>query len=64
MNLSGVLVLDKPAGPTSHDMVDRVRSRFRLRKVGHTGTLDPFATGVLPICVGRANGSRVTPISF
>jgi tRNA pseudouridine55 synthase len=51
---SGVLVVDKPAGPTSHDVVDRVRQALGERRVGHTGTLDPFATGVLPICVGKA----------
>jgi tRNA pseudouridine55 synthase len=50
----GVLVVDKPSGPTSHDMVDRVRRALRTRRVGHTGTLDPFATGVLPLCIGRA----------
>jgi tRNA pseudouridine55 synthase len=50
----GVLVVDKPAGPTSHDIVAVVRRRFRGTKVGHTGTLDPFATGVLPIVIGRA----------
>lgn len=50
----GVLVVDKPAGPTSHDIVDRVRGAFRERRVGHTGTLDPFATGVLVVCVGKA----------
>ncbi len=53
-SLSGVLVVDKPAGPTSHDVVDRVRAVLGLRRVGHTGTLDPFATGVLPVCVGKA----------
>lgn len=52
--VNGVLVADKPAGPTSHDVVDRVRSIFGTRRVGHTGTLDPFATGVLPVCVGKA----------
>lgn len=52
--MDGVLVVDKPAGPTSHDMVDRTRRAFGLRRVGHTGTLDPFATGVLPLCLGRA----------
>jgi tRNA pseudouridine55 synthase len=49
-----VLVVDKPAGPTSHDVVDRVRQALGERRVGHTGTLDPFATGVLPVCVGKA----------
>jgi tRNA pseudouridine55 synthase len=52
--VDGVLVIDKPAGPTSHDMVDRARRALGLRRVGHTGTLDPFATGVLPLCVGKA----------
>jgi tRNA pseudouridine55 synthase len=51
---SGVLVVDKPPGPTSHDIVAVVRRRFRGAKVGHTGTLDPFATGVLPMVIGRA----------
>jgi tRNA pseudouridine55 synthase len=50
----GVLVVNKPEGPTSHDVVDRVRRVFGTRRVGHTGTLDPFATGVLPVCVGKA----------
>jgi len=48
----GVLVLDKPCGPTSHDMVSRVRRVLRTRAVGHAGTLDPMATGVLVIGVG------------
>jgi tRNA pseudouridine55 synthase len=52
--VDGVLVVDKPAGPTSHDVVDRVRRALSIRRAGHTGTLDPFATGVLPVCVGRA----------
>ena len=50
----GVLVIDKPAGPTSHDVVARVRRMTGWKKVGHTGTLDPMATGVLPLVVGRA----------
>ena len=54
MSLHGVLVVDKPAGPTSHDIVDRVRRALGERRVGHTGTLDPFATGVLAVCVGKA----------
>jgi tRNA pseudouridine55 synthase len=53
-SLDGVLVVDKPAGPTSHDVVDRVRRAFGTRRVGHTGTLDPFATGVLAVCLGKA----------
>jgi tRNA pseudouridine55 synthase len=54
MELSGVLNIDKPGGMTSHDVVDVVRRLLKIRRVGHTGTLDPRATGVLPICVGRA----------
>lgn len=50
----GVLVVDKPAGMTSHDVVDEIRRRFSTKKVGHAGTLDPDATGVLLIGVGRA----------
>jgi tRNA pseudouridine55 synthase len=52
--LDGVLVIDKPAGITSHDVVDDVRRRLGAKKVGHGGTLDPDATGVLVIGVGRA----------
>jgi tRNA pseudouridine55 synthase len=48
------VVVDKPVGPTSHDVVDAVRRALGLRRVGHTGTLDPFASGVLPVCVGQA----------
>jgi len=50
----GVLVIDKPEGLTSHDVVSRVRRLARLDRVGHTGTLDPIATGVLPLALGRA----------
>jgi tRNA pseudouridine55 synthase len=50
----GVLVVDKPAGMTSHDVVGRIRRLAGTRRVGHTGTLDPSATGVLVICLGRA----------
>jgi tRNA pseudouridine55 synthase len=52
--LDGVLVVAKPAGPTSHDIVALVRRLTGVRRVGHGGTLDPFAAGVLPIFVGRA----------
>jgi len=52
--LSGVLVLYKPCGMTSHDCVNRIRRLFGTKKVGHTGTLDPDAVGVLPILIGRA----------
>jgi len=53
-SVDGVLVLDKPVGPTSHDMVSRVRRGLQTRRVGHAGTLDPFASGVLVCCVGKA----------
>ncbi len=52
--MDGVLVIDKPAGPTSHDVVARVRRALGERRVGHTGTLDPAASGVLPLVIGRA----------
>jgi len=54
----GILNLNKPCGPTSHDVVDRVRALTGIRRVGHAGTLDPLATGVLLVCIGRA--TRVT----
>lgn len=50
----GVVNLDKPTGPTSHDMVDLVRRLTGMRRIGHAGTLDPLASGVLPILVGAA----------
>ena len=52
--MNGVLVIDKPSGPTSFDVVKRVRQLTRTKKAGHTGTLDPLATGVLPVCLGDA----------
>ncbi len=52
--MDGVVVIDKPAGWTSHDVVAKIRNLTKVRKVGHAGTLDPFATGVLPITLGRA----------
>src|SRR5205085_10421187 len=52
--MDGILVIDKPTGWTSHDVVARIRRILRERRVGHTGTLDPFATGVLVVLVGRA----------
>jgi tRNA pseudouridine55 synthase len=51
--LDGALLIDKPSGPTSHDVVDAVRRQFRIKKVGHCGTLDPNATGLLIIVLGR-----------
>jgi hypothetical protein len=53
-DLDGILVLAKPAGPTSHDIVALVRRLSGVRRVGHGGTLDPFAAGVLPVFIGRA----------
>lgn len=52
-DLNGALLIDKPAGLTSHDVVARVRRLIGMRRVGHAGTLDPFATGLLVICIGR-----------
>jgi len=52
--MDGVLIIDKPPGVTSHDVVDDIRHMLHERRIGHTGTLDPFATGVLVILVGRA----------
>src|SRR5262245_13791980 len=52
--MDGVLLIDKPSGPTSHDVVARMRSVTGERSVGHTGTLDPLATGLLPLVVGSA----------
>jgi tRNA pseudouridine55 synthase len=52
--MNGALIVDKPAGPTSHDVVARARRAIGISRIGHTGTLDPLATGVLPLVVGRA----------
>lgn len=52
--MDGVVVVDKPAGITSHDVVNRLRRIYGTRRVGHTGTLDPLATGVLVVCIGQA----------
>ena len=54
IGVDGVLVVDKAAGMTSHDVVSRARRALGTRRVGHVGTLDPMATGVLPLVVGRA----------
>lgn len=59
VNQGGVLLIDKPAGLTSFNVVERIRRWFRVRKVGHTGTLDPFATGLLVLCLGQA--TRLAP---
>ena len=52
--MDGLLIVDKPAGPTSHEVVARVRRALNERRIGHTGMLDPAATGVLPLVLGRA----------
>jgi tRNA pseudouridine55 synthase len=52
-SLDGAILIDKPAGPTSHDVVDAIRRQFQIKKVGHCGTLDPNATGLLIIVLGR-----------
>jgi tRNA pseudouridine55 synthase len=53
-DIDGVLLVDKPTGCTSHDIVDFVRRRFKFKKVGHCGTLDPLATGLLMLVIGKA----------
>jgi tRNA pseudouridine55 synthase len=52
--MNGIIIVDKPAGMTSHDVVQAFRKRFNTSKVGHLGTLDPMATGVLPVAFGKA----------
>jgi tRNA pseudouridine55 synthase len=59
MSYNGILVIDKPAGYTSHDVVAKMRRATRERRIGHTGTLDPAATGVLVLCMGPA--TRLIP---
>lgn len=70
--MNGIVVINKPLGKTSHDMVYFVRRLTGIKKVGHTGTLDPSATGVLPVCIGNAtkvcdmltNADKVYRVSF
>ena len=52
--MNGIFIIDKPEGKTSHDVVQSIRKKFKTSKVGHLGTLDPMATGVLPIAIGKA----------
>ncbi|MGZ5468161.1 MAG: tRNA pseudouridine(55) synthase TruB, partial [Candidatus Aminicenantales bacterium] len=54
MAQDGLLIIDKPPGPTSHDVVQRIRKALAMRRVGHGGTLDPDATGVLLVAAGQA----------
>jgi len=58
-NIDGVLIVDKPQGWTSHDVCAFVRKRFRIKKVGHAGTLDPLATGILVVLLGRATKQSI-----
>ena len=53
-SIHGILPIDKPYGITSMDVVRQIKKVVQQKKVGHTGTLDPFATGVIPICIGQA----------
>lgn len=52
--MTGILIVNKSKGKTSHNVVSKIRKKLNIKKVGHTGTLDPLATGVLPICIGKA----------
>jgi tRNA pseudouridine55 synthase len=52
--LNGILNINKPAGLTSHDVINKLRKILKMKKIGHAGTLDPMATGVLPVCTGKA----------
>ena len=56
--LSGIIIIDKPAGWTSHDVIAKLRGALKIKRIGHGGTLDPMATGVLPLCIGSA--TRIT----
>lgn len=54
MNQDGILIINKPTGMTSHDVVQKLRRAYNIKKVGHTGTLDPMVTGVMVVCFGKA----------
>jgi tRNA pseudouridine55 synthase len=58
-NKTGFLLVDKPEGPTSHDMVDRLRRISKIKKIGHAGTLDPFASGLLILAIGRESTKKI-----
>ncbi|NQT50271.1 tRNA pseudouridine(55) synthase TruB [Candidatus Kuenenbacteria bacterium] len=60
--LQGIIGINKPKGPTSHDIVDQVRRITGERKVGHAGTLDPLASGVLVVAIGRENTKKISEI--
>ena len=61
--MDGILIVDKPQGLTSHDVVDFIRKKFGIKKVGHAGTLDPMATGVLVVLIGKLTKSSQDFIS-
>jgi len=54
INIHGVILLDKPTGMTSNTALQKIKYNFNAKKAGHTGSLDPLATGLLPICLGQA----------
>ena len=58
-DLNGILLMNKPQGFTSHDVVAKLRGILRTRRIGHGGTLDPMATGVLPVFVGEIGRAHV-----
>lgn len=58
-NKTGFLIINKPVGPTSHDMIDSLRKITGIQKIGHAGTLDPFASGVLVVAVGRETTKKI-----
>ncbi|MGE0269171.1 MAG: tRNA pseudouridine(55) synthase TruB [Candidatus Omnitrophota bacterium] len=62
--IEGILIVNKPQGITSHDVVFRVRRRFKMKKVGHAGTLDPLATGVLVVLLGKSTKLSSQFITF
>src|SRR5881392_955764 len=63
-SIDGLLLVDKKAGITSHDVVEIFRRRAKIKKVGHTGTLDPLATGLLVLCVGKATRLQAYPMGM
>ena len=62
--VEGILVVNKPDGITSHDVVSKIRRKFNIKKVGHAGTLDPLATGVLVLLLGKSTKLFDKFISF
>ena len=53
-NIDGIILLDKPSKLSSNQAIQKIKREFNLNKIGHTGTLDPLATGLLPLCLGKA----------